>query len=88
MRPFLFLACLSVALGACGGDAAKVIGDAYEAGGEAAVKAASTALNAECKRNIDNRKEFVAEINQRQLDRGKTPRAKAQDCDGDGQSDF
>lgn len=80
------LACLSLALGACSG--LETVSEIYKEGGEKAVEATATALNIECTRSLDRRKTFVNDVNARQAERGKTPRAIAQDCNGDGASDF
>ena len=84
----LLLMCASVTLGACEGSPLETVTKIYTKGGDTAVKATAIVLNAECKRSMENRQKFVAEINQRQTADGKTPRAIPQDCDGDGQRDF
>ena len=91
MRNFFMV--LSLVLGlafvtGCNGDAANVIDSAYEKGGEYLVKVASASLNGECRRSLERRKELVTDINARQIANGKTPRAVAQDCNGDGEPDF
>ena len=77
----------SVALPGCA-DTLESAAGIYQEGGERAVSLTSRLLNLECARRLEKRQEFVNDVNAKQVERDKTARAVAQDCDGDGAPDF
>ena len=83
----LYIALIAFGLSGCA-DTLENAAQIYEQGGEKAVSLTSRLLNVECARTEARRKAYLEAVNAKQAERGKTPRAMAMDCDGDGASDF
>ena len=80
--------CVILPLAACGGTLADKAKELHAKGIETAGKGFGELTIIECARSDENRKRSLEAVNNYLATQGRTERATALDCDGDGAPDF